>query len=148
MSNASFYELITGHFADGRPIDSVPERAHLALSIADHVGRLLNSRKGALKTAPDYGLPDNNLIYANQAASREQLRAAIVQTILRHEPRVSAVQVRVRPSTSRDFVHGYQIVCQLRRGGALELDGWLRPDGQMQLRPQGPDADTWAADLD
>lgn len=148
MTRAALYELLTGHFADGRPVDSVSERTQLALSVTDHLGRLLNSRQGALRAAPDYGLPDTNLIYANQATAREQLRAAIATTILRHEPRVSAVQVRAQSGTSHDFVHGYHITCQLRRDGTpLELEGWLRADGRLQLQPRGPDANT-RSDLD
>ena len=143
MSQAGFYELLTGHFADGRAVDSVPESQHLAQSIADHISRLLNSRQGALQAAPEYGLTDSSLIYANQAAAREQLRAEIAQTVLRHEPRVAAVQVKARPSASEDFLHTYQITCQLKRGsGAVELEGWLRDDGQLHLRPRGADANT------
>lgn len=141
MSSAGFYELLTGHFADGRPLDAVSERQHLAQSIADHIGRLLNSRQGALRAAPDYGLPDTNLIYANQPAAREQLRAAITQTILRHEPRVAEVEVGTRTATSEGFVQGFHILCRLRRSRALvELVGRLGEDGQLSLSLREADA--------
>lgn len=147
MNHAGFYELLTGHFADGRAVGSVAQRHHLALSIADHIGRLLNSRQGALRTAPDYGLPDSNLIYANQPAARELLRAAIAQTILRHEPRVAAVQVKVNVAASQDFQHVYHISCQLKKSRQpVELEGWVRDDGQLHLQPRAADANTWSAD--
>ncbi len=147
MSRAGFYELLTGHFADGRPLHSVSERSHLALSIADHLTRLLNSRQGALLAAPGYGLPDTNLIYANQAGAREQLRAAIAQTILRHEPRVAAVEVRGRVGGSVGFLHSFHIDCQVKAGGAVvELEGGLREDGQLLLRPKAADANSSTED--
>ena len=88
MTRAALYELLTGHFADGRPVDSVSERTQLALSVTDHLGRLLNSRQGALRAAPDYGLPDTNLIYANQATAREHHRTN-VQISVHHNAIVS-----------------------------------------------------------
>ena len=144
MSQAGFYELLTGHFADGRELEQVPEGLHLAQSIADHIGRLLNSRQGALRAAPEYGLSDSNLIYANQAAAREQLRVEIARTILRHEPRVAVVQVKAHAGASQDFLHRYHITCQLKRSaGSIELEGWLREDGQLHLQPRPADANTW-----
>lgn len=146
MSQAGFYELLTGHFADGRPLHAVSERQHLAQSIADHIGRLLNSRQGALRAAPDYGLPDTNLIYANQPAAREQLRAAITQTILRHEPRVAEVLVQPRVAAGEGFVQGFHVQCRLGRGNALiELEGLLGEDGRLNLSLREADANSWSA---
>ena len=143
MSQAGFYELLTGHFANGQALENVSETQHLAHSIADHIARLLNSRQGALHATPGYGLPDSNLIYANQPAAREQLRAEIAQAILRYEPRVQSVQVKARVSQSADFLHTYQITCQLKRSlASIELEGWLRDDGQLHLQPRGADANT------
>ena len=146
MSQAGFYEMLTGHFADGRPLEAVSERQHLAQSIADHIGRLLNSRQGALNAVPDYGLPDTNLIYANQPAAREQLRAAITQTILRHEPRVTNVQVLTRVAASEGFVHGFHVHCRVKRSNApIELEGRLREDGQLSMSLREADANTWSS---
>ena len=143
MSQAGFYELLTGHFANGRALENVSESQHLAHSIADHIARLLNSRQGALHTAPGYGLPDSNLIYANQAAARELLRAEIAQAVLRYEPRVQAVQVKANASASFGFLHTYQITCQLKRSlASIELECLLREDGQLHLQPRGADANT------
>ncbi|MEF7612871.1 type VI secretion system baseplate subunit TssE [Aquincola sp. MAHUQ-54] len=140
MNRAGLYELLTGRFADGRLLEEVPERQHLALSVADHIERLLNCREGALATAAGYGLPDTSLIHANQAVSREQLRSAIVRAVSAHEPRVSEVAVHDRPAAGRPFVPGFRIMCRLRGGGRLEIDGWLAEEGALRLRPRPPAA--------
>ena len=146
MSRAGFYELLTGHFADGRRLEDVPEHEHLAQSVADHLGRLLNSRQGALRAAPGYGLPDTNLVGANQPAACEQLRAAIAQAIQRYEPRVTHIHVSVDVSASADFVHRFHITCRLRHTHALvEFEGAVRDDGRLQLGLRAPDANTWQA---
>ena len=87
---------------------------------------LLNTRPGDSPAAPDFGVPDlADLLHqfpAASAALQHGLRAAIV----RHEPRLRAVQVRPGPD------HTLEIHAQLA-GAPIRLRAHLTPSGRIDL---------------
>ena len=62
-------------------------------SIADNLGRLLNTRRGSIEHLPEYGLPDLTEIYRDVPESIVALREAVREAVTAFEPRLRRVQV-------------------------------------------------------
>ncbi len=98
----------------------------LLVAVLTNLRLLFNTRPGDSPAAPDFGVPDlADLLHqfpAASAALQHGLRAAIV----RHEPRLRAVQVR--PGNE----HSLEIHAQLA-GVSLRLRAELTPSGRIDL---------------
>ncbi len=90
---ASLYDVLRGHFSDGRRIESVPAASHRERSIIANLGRLLNTRRGALAHLPEYGLPDISDVYRDMPGSVVDLQRAIAAAVETFEPRLRHVRV-------------------------------------------------------
>ncbi len=69
----SLYEMLLGQI-DGEPLSDFDDRTLEVLSVQQNVRRILNTRAGALKHLPDYGLPDLTNIYKALPASSQALK--------------------------------------------------------------------------
>lgn len=110
--NLSLYDLLVGCFIseghnplDVTPADleKLPEDEKLRLSIAENLKLVLQTRCGAVlhlrdvdELKPDFGMPDFWEIYANYRNKNEALiqsfKNRLQKTILKYEPRISAVE--------------------------------------------------------
>src|SRR5580692_7980598 len=84
------FELVTGHFANGTVVDD-DAQTQTFFSVQDNIQRILNSRRNGLAHLPDYGLDDLSEIYRHLPSSAHKLRRAIETTLLKHEPRLEAL---------------------------------------------------------
>jgi type VI secretion system protein len=91
--DAGLFDVLSGSFADGRSLESVPRSEHRVTSIVTHLNHLLSTRQGTLAHLPDYGLPDISEIYRDMPDSIVDLQRAIKQTVERYEPRLQRVHV-------------------------------------------------------
>lgn len=133
MSGGSLFELLTGHFADGTPLDAFEARTQTIVSVMDNIQRILNSRAGSLSHLPDYGLPDLTTIYRELPASAHRLRDIIQATLLRYEPRIRAIDIELQPvDASATLV--YTLVCHLKEAGLVRFGTWFTPEGRVELR--------------
>lgn len=128
----ALYEMLTGQFADGEPLEPLAPEQQLARSVVDSIRRILNARAGSLKHLPDYGLPDLGHIYRHLPASAHQLMRSIEQTLLRYEPRLSAVEVSFG-GEHEQMVLRYRLRCRLQQQGELELEASFTPEGNVRL---------------
>jgi hypothetical protein len=60
---------------DSESLDQFDDRTLEALSVQENVRRILNTRAGALKHLPDYGLPDLTNVYKELPGSSHALKA-------------------------------------------------------------------------
>lgn len=66
----------------------------LMRSIIDHLGRILNTRRGSVPADPEYGVPDiTNLAGALEGGSVRQLAHDLTRVVARYEPRLKAPMV-------------------------------------------------------
>ena len=86
----SLYDMLLGQIC-GEPIDAHDDRTLECLSIQQNVRRILNTRAGALKHLPDYGLPDLTNIYKALPASAHVLKQQMEATLLKYEPRIRSI---------------------------------------------------------
>ena len=78
-----------------------------------HLQQILNTRRGNVPIAEDYGMPDfTNFRHADTDSLREFERA-IRQTIQKYEPRLTAVRVRLLPQDEDVLSLRFQIVAML-----------------------------------
>lgn len=130
----SLYELLTGHFANGRPLDDCDEKSAVLFSVMDSIQRILNTRAGSLKHLPDYGLPDLSMIYQHLPASANELKKEISRVLLAYEPRLKSIEVEIRPP-DEGMVLKYMLTCHLKQKGLVSFGTYFVPDGKVGISP-------------
>lgn len=74
------------------------ERQRLERSLARHLTDMLNTRRGSVPVAPDYGIADvTDLGRSFTEESVEEFKAELERVIMRYEPRLSSVRVKHTP---------------------------------------------------
>lgn len=129
----SVYESISGRFDDGTPVESVPPAQQALRSIVDNLARLLNTRAGALRHVPDYGLPDLSQVFSGLPRSAEILRQAMATAIARFEPRLQAVRVQVDAGTVDDMALSFLISGCTLAGDGVSISSHFDSDGAAHL---------------
>lgn len=130
-----FFEHLAGRsFVD--PYEPPPKNLYEA--IRDHLVVLLNTRRGALRHLPDYGLPDLSAIYKGYPDSLHYLGAEIKRTIERYEPRLIQVKVELESSATSYFEANYSITGYLRdsdgRRSTVTFRTLISQGGQTSIR--------------
>jgi type VI secretion system protein len=128
----SLYEKLTGNFANGTAIDQWNERTQTLLSVMDNISVILNSRQGALKHLPDYGLPDLTMIYRHLPASAHQMKMHISRTLLKYEPRLKSIDVELL-APGEGALLSYELVCHLKQAGLVRFGTYFIPDGNIRV---------------
>src|SRR5574340_490365 len=96
---------ILDRLADPRP--NVPRTSQqnerqIVASVMEHLGKMLNTRRGNAPVAPDYGIPDVvDMIHAFPESIRI-MEQAMRNTIEKYEPRLT--NVRVKHTAAEDDV--------------------------------------------
>ena len=132
--SASLYDILYGYFESGIPIDDVAENEQTVISVMDNIERILNSRAGAIKHMPDYGLPDMSTIFQALPSSAYILMRAIEQTLLTYEPRISSVDINFEEKNNDTMVLAYELICHLKEGGLVKYGTYFMPDGKALLK--------------
>lgn len=83
-------------------------------SVREHLTWLLNSRQGDTPACPDYGLPDLTGTVAGLPRSERAFCANVERTILKHEPRISWVRVRVEANDTPGARVHFTVECLLK----------------------------------
>jgi type VI secretion system protein len=134
------FEMLTGHFANGRNIDDFDAQTQTFLSIQDNIHRILNSRRNGLAHLPDYGLDDLSEIYRHLPASAHKLKRAIEAVLLRYEPRLREVEI-VIDETGKDMLLSFTMTCHLRKEGMVRFGTHFTPNGRTRLKMLTPNLD-------
>jgi type VI secretion system protein len=82
-------------------------------SVLDHLTRILNTRRGNVPIAEDYGIPDYTEFLQNFPESLRDLETAIEQTVTQYEPRLKTVRVSFVPQDENVFAVKFQISARL-----------------------------------
>lgn len=90
-----------------------------AASIAAHLGKMLSTRAGSVKTLPDYGLPDLNDMRLSLHESLSQSRLHIERFIQAYEPRLTNARVRLLPSARESLELAFAIEAERAIDGIL-----------------------------
>lgn len=132
---ASLFERLGGEVPP--PIDGSPE-ASTMVSVAAHLGKMLNTRAGSVQTLPDYGLPDLNDMRLSLHESLSQARFLIERFIQAYEPRLSNARVTALPRDQDPLSLSFVISGELNIGGVMHsvtFSGSLNGSGRIEVKP-------------
>jgi type VI secretion system protein len=127
------FEAVTGFFANGVAIEEFDAATQTFLSVQDNIQRILNSRRGSLAHLPDYGLGDLSRIYRHLPASAHTLKREIEATLLRHEPRLKAIDLTIE-ETEPGMLLSFTMTCHVHQAGLVRFGTHFTPDGQTRLK--------------
>ena len=88
----------------------------LRASVLEHLRNMCCTRRGSVRSRPDYGLPDISELVHSFPEAIGKIRDALLHTIETYEPRLKNVRVRMCPS------------------GSIEADGEVRNPGELRRR--------------
>jgi len=106
-------------------------------SVLAHLHHILNTRRGNVPIAGDYGIPDFTEFLSHYPESLREFERAIRQTIGKYEPRLKSVRVSFVPREDDQFVVRFQISARLVTGSSGEpvlFESILDSDGKISLR--------------
>lgn len=132
-SGPSLYERLLQNFDGELDLHAVAEQDQATLSVLDNLRRILNSRAGTLSHLPDYGLPDMGLILQGLPASAHGVAQGMAKTLLRYEPRLTAIDIQLLPQTHPGHLE-YALSVQLQGGTQTAFGLHLGPEGRVMIR--------------
>jgi type VI secretion system protein len=128
----SLYDMLLGQI-DGEAIELFDDRTLEALSVQQNVRRILNTRAGALKHLPDYGLPDLTNVYKELPGSSHALKEQMEATLLKYEPRIRAIEIAVLESDDPGLQVSFEMTCHLKKTGLVRFGTYFVPPGIFRL---------------
>ena len=82
-------------------------------SVLRHLQRILNTKRGNVPIAEDYGVPDFTDLIRGHSESVRDLERSIRQTIQKYEPRLKAVRISFIPQEEDVLSLRFQVVAKL-----------------------------------
>ena len=131
--NPSLYEMLLQNFDGDLDLHQISEEDQHTLSVLDNMQRILNSRAGALAHLPDYGLPDMGQILQGLPATAHGLMRSMQETLIRYEPRLTAVNIQLLPQTQPGHLE-YSLDVQLKSGRQVMFGTTLAAEGKILVR--------------
>ncbi|WP_322060985.1 type VI secretion system baseplate subunit TssE [Paraburkholderia sp. J63] len=128
----SLYDMLLGHI-DGEALEDHDDNTLEILSVQANIRRILNTRAGALKHVPDYGLPDLTDVYKNLPASVHDLRNQMEGTLLKFEPRLRSVGIEINDNPDPGLLVSFTMVCYLKKAGLVRFGTYFEPPGRMRV---------------
>jgi type VI secretion system protein len=131
----ALFEVLTGCYSNGLPIEPIARASDLQMSIMDHLTRLLNARQGCMVHDPEYGLPDIGRIYQGLPYTVSELVDVIRKAILKYEPRLLRVEVNYQPIKTDDCVLHLEVAARLQNGDFVSYDTYFLSGGHAEVKP-------------
>ncbi|MEX3690193.1 type VI secretion system baseplate subunit TssE [Paraburkholderia sp. BR14263] len=128
----SLYDMLLGHI-NGEALENHDDKTLEILSVQANIGRILNTRAGALKHVPDFGLPDLTDVYKNLPASVHDLRNQMEKTLLKFEPRLRSIDIEISDKPDPGLLVSFTMVCHLRKAGLVRFGTYFEPPGRMRI---------------
>jgi type VI secretion system protein len=135
----SLYETLLQNFNGDLDLFRVEEDDRYILSVLDNLQRILNSRAGALSHLADYGLPDMGQVLEGLPSTAHALMGTMANTLLKYEPRLSAVTIDLLPQTQPGHLR-YTLDVLLQGSRRVMFGTTLSPEGRVlvsHLKQQG-----------
>ncbi len=103
-------------------------------SVLEHLGKMLNTRRGNAPVASDYGIPDIvDLVHSFPEAIRI-MEQAIRSTIEKYEPRLTEVRVRHSAAEDEVFSLHFEVTAVLGSGSPVWFETKVDSSGEVRVR--------------
>jgi type VI secretion system protein len=105
-------------------------------SVLGHLERILNTRRGGVPIADDYGMPDFTDFRYTYPDSLREVERAIRQMLQKYEPRLKAVRINFVPQEDDLLSLRFQINARLAADGEnipVLFESLLDADGRFKL---------------
>lgn len=106
-------------------------------SILSHLQRILNTRRGNVLIAEDYGVPDFTDLFHSFPESVRDLEKSIRQTVQKYEPRLTGVRVSFIPQEEDLLSLRFQIVAKLataEKKNQVLIETIVDTDGKVSVK--------------
>jgi type VI secretion system protein len=116
---------------------SVEDPRERAASVLAHLQRMLNTRRGNVLVAPEYGAPDLTDIVGGFPESVAGVEQAIKRSVERYEPRLRDVRVTYRPQEDDPLTLGFEIAARMTLDGGAQTVSFvtrLTPEGRFEVK--------------
>ncbi|MDR2225874.1 type VI secretion system baseplate subunit TssE [Providencia rettgeri] len=132
MNQPSLYEMLTGYFSGGLPIDAVDTNEQVIISVMENIRRILNSRAGSIHHLPDYGLPDMSKMIQGLPGTAHNIMDILSTTLLKYEPRIKTLSLVLLPQETFGSLR-YTLDVELHQQGLIRYGTEFVPDGRIVL---------------
>lgn len=109
-------------------------------SIITHLRKLLNTNKGSVEIADDYGMPDMT-VFAGGGISEtmEKIEKAVLEVVRKYEKRLSKVKVRIESNENDVLNINFKLEGVLTRYENMPvfLETSVHPGGRIRIKRQG-----------
>ncbi len=105
-------------------------------SIENYLGRLLNTNRGSVMIADDFGMPDMTSFSGGGISdTMERIEAAILETIKKYEKRLSKVKIHIESDGTDVLTMHFRLEGVLARQDNVPvfLDSYVRPGGRISV---------------
>lgn len=137
MQGEGLLEKLTGSFMDGTPVRAVPSTVRRQRSIAEHIQRLLETRKGMLVHMPDFGMPDIGDLFRRLPGSATEIQSEMETLIRTYEPRMENVRVQFVEFEPAHARVRFRISGSLKGAGRVQFESSFFPNGRGLVRATG-----------
>jgi len=106
-------------------------------SILTHLQRILNTRRGSVPIAEDFGMPDfTDLPGAFSTGSTHEVERILRQVIQKYEPRLTKVRIGFEPQENDLLSLRFKIEGQMAReeGGSITFETVVDAGGKITVR--------------
>jgi len=106
-------------------------------SVRAHLQLLLNTRRGSVVIADDYGMPDFTNFLSGYPSTIPEMEKLIKQTISKYEPRLKNLQVRFVFDEETPLLLKFKILATLHdktKNSPVTFESHVTPGGKVQLK--------------
>ncbi len=106
-------------------------------SVLKYLQKILNTRRGSVLIAEDFGIPDFTDFLRAHADGLRDVEKSIRQTIEKYEPRLTNVQVEFIPQEEDVLSLSFQIVGKLageHKDQSVVFESQMGSDGKISIR--------------
>jgi type VI secretion system protein len=134
---------ILERIADQRPESTRttrPSESRIIASIQEHLERMLNTRRGNVPVAPDYGIPDMADLVHSFPEAIHSMEQAIRTTVEKYEPRLCNVRVKYTGSEDDVFSLHFDLTAMLApssSGKRVSIHTEVDSSGEVAVRASG-----------
>jgi len=139
MHELTLLERIESLESEEKPRDETSARKEMR-SIITHLRKLLNTNKGSVEIAQDFGMPDMTVFSGGGISeTMEKIEKAVLEVVKKYEKRLTNVKVKIESNTTDVLNIKFRLEGMLLRheNMPIYLETSVQPGGKIRISRQG-----------